>query len=77
MSTIERLQDIFRNIFDDDTLILNRETTAADIDEWDSLTQINIVEACETEFSVKFDLDDIVSLKDIGDMVDLIEKKMK
>lgn len=77
MSTIERLQDIFRNIFDDDTLILNRETTAADIDEWDSLTQINIVEACETEFSVKFDLDDIVSLKDIGDMVDLIEEKMK
>lgn len=77
MSTIERLQDIFRNIFDDDTLILNRETTAADIDEWDSLTQINIVEACETAFSVKFDLDDIVSLKDIGDMVDLIEKKMK
>lgn len=77
MRTIERLQVIFRNIFDDDTLFLNRETTAADIDEWDSLTQINIVEACETEFSVKFDLDDIVSLNGIGDMVDLIEKKMK
>ena len=76
MSIFERLQPIFREIFDDETLILKRETSAADIEEWDSLMQVNIVVACESEFGVKFNLTDFSSIKNVGDFADLIEKKM-
>lgn len=76
MNTLDRLQNIFRDIFDDISLVITRETTANDIEEWDSLMQINIVVACEAEFGVKFDLNDIVKLTSVGDMVDLVEIKL-
>jgi len=77
MNTLESLQDIFRNIFDDDNLILTRETTANDIEKWDSLAQVNIIVACSTEFGVKFDLNDIVKLQNVGDIFDTIEGKLE
>jgi acyl carrier protein len=73
---LEKLQNIFRDIFDDETLILNRETTADDIKEWDSLAQINIISVCESEFGVKYELDEIVSFKNAGDMIDITEEKL-
>ncbi|MCL1874658.1 MAG: acyl carrier protein [Synergistaceae bacterium] len=76
MSILNRLQPIFRDIFDDETLILKRETSAVDIEDWDSLAQVNIVVACESEFGVKFSLSDFSSIKNVGDFVDLIEKKI-
>ena len=75
MNVMETLQGIFREIFDDDDLALHRETTASDIDEWDSLAQINIIVACEEAFGLKFNLNDIAKLKNVGDMVDLVEGK--
>jgi len=77
MDVLSRLQAIFRDIFDDETLVLTRGTTANDIEEWDSLAQINIIVACESEFEVKFDLNDIAALKNVGGMVDLVERKLK
>ena len=77
MSILSKLQNIFRDIFDDENLVLTRETTANDIEDWDSLAQINIIVACETEFELKFDLSDIVKLENVGDMMDLVEKKLK
>jgi acyl carrier protein len=77
MGTLDKLQDIFRDIFDKETLVLTRDTSADDIEEWDSLAQINIIVACESEFGVKFDLKDIAALKDVGDMLDLIERKLE
>ena len=77
MDVLKSLQVIFRDIFDDETIVLTRETTAADIEDWDSLIQINIILACETEFKVKFDLNDIAALKNVGGMVDLVERKLK
>ena len=76
MSIFDRLEPIFRDIFDDETLILKRETSAADIEDWDSLAQVNIIVACESEFGVKFSLNDFSSIKNVGDFADLIEKKM-
>ena len=77
MDVLSKLQDIFRDIFDDESLVLTRETTAADIEEWDSLAQVNIIVACEAEFGIKFDLNDIVQLKSVGDIVDMVERKLK
>jgi len=76
MTTLSKLQDIFRTIFDDENLVLTREMSATDIEDWDSLAQINIIVACETEFNLKFDLNDIAGLNDVGDMMDLVEMKL-
>ena len=71
-----RLQEIFREIFDDESIVLTRNTTAVDIEDWDSLAQIDIIIACEAEFGVKYHLNEIAPLKNVGDMIDLTERKL-
>jgi acyl carrier protein len=77
MDTMEIINGIFRQVFDDNSIVLKRETTADDIDDWDSLSHLNLVIAVEMKFGVKFALGELQSLKNVGDMVDLVEKKSK
>lgn len=70
----DAVQNIFRDNFDDDSLVLTRETTADDIEDWDSLEQINLLTAMEKKFGLKFRLDDVRDLKNVGDLLDLIER---
>ncbi len=73
-----KLQNILRVIFDDDSIKLNLNTTAADIEEWDSLNQIRIILACEKEFSVKLNPREINDFINIGEMVEhLFSKNVK
>ena len=73
-----KLQNILRVIFDDDSIKLNLNTTAADIEEWDSLNQIRIILACEKEFSVKLNPREINDFVNIGEMVEhLFSKNVK
>ena len=74
---ISQLQELFRDIFDDYILIIDRKTCADNIEDWDSLAQINLVVAIEKEFKIKFSLDDLITLNDVGDMVELIARKIK
>ena len=69
---LNAVQDIFRDNFDDDTLEITRSTCADDIEDWDSLEQINLLTAMEKQFGVKFKLDDVRGLANVGDMIDLI-----
>ena len=72
------LQNIFRVIFDDDSIKLHSNTTAEDIEEWDSLNQIRIILACEKEFSVKLNPREINDFINIGEMVEhLFSKNVK
>lgn len=66
------LTSIFRNAFIDDSLVIKEETCAADIKEWDSLMQITLITAIESEYNVQFSLDDVLQLKNVGDMIELI-----
>ena len=68
----ERLTKVFRDVFDDEEIALQDSTTAADIDEWDSFEHINLVVAVEDEFSFKIPMGKVVTMKDVGEMVDLI-----
>ena len=76
MTTLELLTPIFRQVFDDESIELTRETTADDIEAWDSLSHINLVAAVEMSFKVRFALGELQSLKNVGHLVDLIDKKM-
>ena len=71
----EKLNEVFREVFEDDDITVNDATTAADIDDWDSLEHINLVNAIEQEFEIKFSMDEIVTMKNVGEMVDIIMKK--
>ncbi len=73
----EKLQEIFRDIFDDEELVITEGMTAADIEDWDSLAQINLIIAIEKEFGIKFNLEEVSKLKNISEMLDLIKFKVK
>ncbi len=75
MSVMEELLEIFRDIFDDETLELRDSTNAEDIEDWDSLAQINLIVAIEKSFKIKFMLGELDNLKNVGEMITLIEKK--
>lgn len=66
------VQEIFRDNFDDDELVITRATCADDIEDWDSLEQINLLTAIEKKFGIKFKLADVRGLKDVGDLLDLV-----
>ena len=72
---LEKMNDIFQTYFDDETIHLRESTTAADIDEWDSLAQVGLILIIERTFSLKFSMDEIDKLADVGEMVALIDAK--
>jgi acyl carrier protein len=78
-STLAELQDVFRQVFGDDTIVLQESTTADDIDGWDSMMHINLIIAIEKRFRVKFAAAEIAALKaegqDIGALVRLLDRK--
>ena len=74
---LDRLQPIFRDVLDDDSLIITRESNAKNTPNWDSLSHINLIDVIQSEFKVKFALGELEAMKEVGDLVDLILKKAK
>ena len=72
-----RINEIFRDIFDDEELEIQYSTNSSDIEDWDSLNHINLVVAIESEFNIKFDLEELSNLKNVGAMIELIIIKME
>ncbi|MBR4529075.1 MAG: acyl carrier protein [Lachnospiraceae bacterium] len=68
----EQLQPVFRDVFDDESITVNDATTAADIEDWDSLEHINLVNAIEKTFHMKFTMAQVLEMKNVGDMVDIL-----
>ena len=68
-----KLNEVFRDVFEDDGITVNDQTTADDIEDWDSLEHINLINAVEQEFGIKFNMGQIVSMKNVGEMVTIIE----
>ncbi len=66
---LERLNQVFRDIFDDETLMISEQTAADDIDDWDSLAQISLIAAVENEFGIRFDMKTALRLKTVGEMI--------
>lgn len=72
----DQVQDIFRDILDQESLTLTSATTASDVDGWDSLTHIQLIVAIEKRFKVKFSSKEILSWKNIGELLDSLHTKV-
>ena len=73
--TLERVQNIFRDILDNEEVVLTDQSTAEDIEEWDSLTHIQLIKAIEKSFSTRFTSREILSWTHVGEMIDCILSK--
>ena len=71
-AVFETLNEVFRDVFDDENISVTDNTTSNDIEDWDSLEHINLLAAVEQEFGVKFNMGQVVSMKNVGEMADII-----
>ena len=71
----QRLQVVFHDIFDDESIVLTAETKAADVDGWDSFNHVNIIVASEQAFGISFSTTEIETLSNVGDLVRMIASK--
>jgi acyl carrier protein len=72
----QRLTEIFREVFDDPSLVPTPQMKAGDVPEWDSLNHINLIVAVEARFKIKFKSTELESLRNVGHLVELIERKL-
>ena len=72
----EKLNEIFADVFEDDTIEVKETTSSADIEDWDSLTHITLISAVEDAFGIKFAMKDVIGMKNVGEMVDIIMEDM-
>ena len=73
---LNQLNGIFRDVLDDNDIELNLDTTAKDVEEWDSLNHVQLVVAIEKKFKIRFTAAEIQSWKNVGEMVDNIQKRV-
>ena len=71
----ERLTPVFQDVFDDDMLVPHADMTAADVEDWDSLSNIRLVVAVEEEFEMLFTTGEVAGLNDVGEFVKVIQKR--
>ena len=73
---LKKLQPIFQDIFEDDELLITAESNADTVKDWDSLAHITLIYAIEQEFEIKFALGELEAMKNVGDMVELMQIKL-
>lgn len=69
------LDEVFQDEFDDSTIHVNEATVASDIEDWDSLEHINLIVAIEKRFKIRFTMGEVTSLKNVGEMADIIMQR--
>lgn len=74
---VKRLTQVFRDVFDDDSIVISDSTTSADIEDWDSIEHINLVDAVEKEFGLRFKMREVSGMKNVGEMIDIICERGK
>jgi acyl carrier protein len=74
---MEALQEIFRDVLDDPALHIDRSSSALTVPGWDSLAHVRLVVAVEQHFKIKFALGELEQLKNVGEMLDLMERKIQ
>ena len=73
---LEKLQQVFREVFEDERLVITPGTSAKDIKMWDSLTHIELIAAVEKEFNIQFSFVEVMQFDRVGDMMNVINSKI-
>ena len=76
MELFDQFAEVFREVFDDPTLVISESTTASDVEGWDSFAHINLIVALEERFNVKFTTQEISEMTCVGDTLNLLKNKM-
>ncbi|MGD0696944.1 MAG: acyl carrier protein [Terriglobia bacterium] len=76
IEVLEALTPVFREVLDDSALVLRENMTAADVEGWDSLNHIDLIVAIEKKFKVRFTTSEVTSLKNVGELADLVQTKL-
>jgi len=74
---LKKVNDIFIDILDNEDLVLTYATTASDVDDWDSLNNIQLMVAIEKQFKIRFTLQEVESWENVGEMINSILSKLK
>lgn len=72
-----RLTQVFQDVFDDDAIVLTDNTSAKDIEDWDSLEHINLIAAVEKEFKMRFTMKEVSGMKNVGEMAQIVCERAK
>lgn len=72
-----KLTEVFRDVFDDDEIVLSDSTTADDIEAWDSLEHISLIAAVEKAFKMRFTMREVSGMKNVGEMIDILMQRAK
>jgi acyl carrier protein len=75
MTLDDRLVEVFHNVFDDDSIVLTNQTTAADIPQWDSVAHINLMFGIEQAFGIQFAGNELAEFRNIGELKDYLERR--
>ena len=73
----KRLTEVFRDVFDDDSIVITADTTADDIEDWDSIEHITLIGAVEDEFGMKFKMGEVSGMNNVGDMLKIVMERGK
>lgn len=73
---VSKLTEIFRDVFDDDSINITPQMSADDLEEWDSISHISLISAAEDEFGMKFTMSEVVGMKNVGEMVNIIFERV-
>lgn len=76
MNVKEKLQNVFRDVFDDESIVISEGMTAADIEDWDSLMHMNLILNIEQEFGIEFTTNEIMKANNVGEFIEMIEGKI-
>lgn len=69
---LKKVNEIFVDAFDKEDLVISYDTVSTDVEGWDSLMQMNLIEMIEDEFHMQFDMDEVIGMENVGEMIDII-----
>lgn len=75
LNSLEKIQSIMHDVFDDDSIVLTYETTANDVEGWDSMNHVRLIVAIEQEIGIQLPMEQVNELRNVGDLVKLVERQ--